>query len=395
MHAIAALYLHIPFCHHICPFCAFAIHGNQSHLHEPYVNALIQEWEKMAVLYKDSLLPLESVYFGGGTPSALPPEHLFKLMAALRSCFTMSEDCEIALEINPEDADSALFEALHELGVNRVSIGIQSFQHSTLTHLNRNHTAKQAIKAVEQVKQSAIDNVNLDLMFGVPEQSLEDFKLDLETLLEFAPSHVSLYGLDIEPGTLFDRKPAIRDQVRAGGDLQACMYLLGVERLNQAGLKQYEVSNFALEGHEGRSNLMVWSGKAYLGSGLGAHSFHLQKRWNNHRSLKTYLTSLHNGILPIARQEVLSGSQQAEETLMLALRQTKGLDLGHWIRHHGRCPVAGWSSQLTLMQSQSLVIWEPPHLRLTPAGMLLADEITTNLALALPDATVQAQPQTT
>jgi oxygen-independent coproporphyrinogen-3 oxidase len=381
---LRALYVHIPFCHSICPFCAFAVHGNRPRLHAPFVESLLRE---ISLAHPSAGQPrrpgtIESLYIGGGTPSTLSAAHLERILAALTIRFPPATDVEIALEVNPEDGERGYLRALRNLGVNRISLGVQSLEDATLRALGRGHSARQAEQAYEAAVASGFDNINVDLMFGAPRIEPEAFRRDVARVAAWRPAHVSLYGLDIEERTLFGRNAAIRAWSASERDRQAEQYLYAAGVLAAAGYEHYEVSNFALPGRLGRQNLLVWSGAAYLGFGPGAHSWIGGRRRANERHLAAYGRRIAHGEAPIAFEERVDARQAANEQLMLALRQRSGLDAAAWCARHG----VSWDRQRTTicveLAQDGLAAWDGSRLALTPRGMLLADEITERLMLA-------------
>ena len=381
VHSLLALYIHIPFCRRICPFCAFAVRKDQAALRKAYLHFLNLEMERRASQFEKELGALQSIYFGGGTPSSLSLEEVEIVLKGVRRHFHCSADTEISFEVNPEDATPAYIQGLTELGIGRISLGIQSFQKASLETLERNHSAQDSLRAVAALEESGVRNFNLDLMFGIPEQSMPEFENDLMTFLEHHPSHLSLYALDVEPRTPFAREKKVVEWVAQHEDLTWAMYLKAVKTLGAHGLAQYEVSNFARPGHESRSNLMVWSGKAYLGLGMGAHSYFERRRWSNHRSLKKYQRALEDRQWPVAFEEELSRVQRANEGLMLALRQVAGLSVPEWEKTFGMAWPRKNVEEVEKLHEQGFARWDLPHLALLPEGMLLADEITARLML--------------
>ena len=378
---IRALYIHIPFCRRICPFCAFAVRKDQAALRKIYLRSLNQEMERRAAQLEKELGELQSLYIGGGTPSSLSLEEVELLLKSIRSHFHCSANTEVSFEVNPEDATPGYIRGLIQLGIERISLGIQSFQNISLEILQRNHSAQDGLQAVTALKENGVRNFNLDLMFGIPEQSMDQFQNDVMTIIRQKSTHLSFYALDIEPRTPFAKQGKIVEWVGQHQDLTRSMYLWAVETLNARGLAQYEVSNFAKTGHESRSNLMVWSGKAYLGLGMGAHSYFRGCRWGNHRSLKSYQVALEKKQWPVAFREELSPVQQANEGLMLALRQVAGFSIASWQDTFGFPWPRRNQEVVAQLCEQGLVRWHPPHLALPPEGLMLADEITARLML--------------
>jgi oxygen-independent coproporphyrinogen-3 oxidase len=378
MTAIAALYVHIPFCRRICPFCAFAVHGHRDGLRQGYLASLRRELALTAARWAHQA-DVASVYIGGGTPSTLTAAEVRGLLAALRAEFFIRREAEVAFEVNPEDASPAYLAALREAGVTRVSLGIQSLDDATLRALGRSHTAAQSAAALEALEQAGIANANADLMFGAPGIPGQAFRRDVEALIARGLPHLSLYALDVEERTPFGRRAAVRAWAAERREEQAEFYLWAHDRLAAAGYRHYEVSNFCLPGHEGRQNLLVWSGQGYLGLGQGAHSCVEGERWHNARHLRAYQRELAAGRLPIAFHERLTGAQRANERLMLALRQDGGLDIPGWERDFCQPWDAPRRARCEALRRAGQARYDGERLALTPAGFLLADEITAAL----------------
>ena len=376
---LRAIYCHIPFCHSICPFCAFAIHGNQEYLHDPFLEALETELSLRRGITAPH--PMEALYIGGGTPSTLSVNRVARLLKSIRGVFQLAKNCQIAFELNPEDATPPYLTGLHGLGINRVSLGLQSFSGETLALLGRKHSPEQAHQALRSVSESSIGNFNVDLMFGIPGDQPGRLMGDLDHALTYQPHHISLYGLDVEPGTLFARNPIMSDGVTERMEETALEYETAVKFLSNHGYEQYETSNFCLPGREGRQNLLVWDGASYLGFGPGAHSYINGTRSFNHRHLRAYIRALQNGALPIAGSETLTPEQKANEQLLVNLRRNAGLNLDIWAKESGQPWGEGRQMIVVEMVARGLAVLEGGILHLTPRGMMLGDEITARLMM--------------
>ncbi|MBF0288948.1 MAG: radical SAM family heme chaperone HemW [SAR324 cluster bacterium] len=379
---IQSLYIHIPFCRRLCPFCAFAVRKERATLHAQYLEQLLLEMVRRIEQFSDQFRTLHSIYIGGGTPSCLSLEEVRLLLDRVKALFSCSQKTEISFEVNPEDAVENYIQGLAQLGITRISLGIQSFQEPVLRILNRNHTAIHVLEALDALETSSIANYNLDLMFGIPGQSMVLFQNDVKQLFHYHPSHISLYGLDIEPNTPFARQPKMVSGIMQSRDLSHAMYLWAVNYLQSREVSQYEVSNFAKKGSRSRSNLSVWSGKPYLGFGTGAHSYIPNQRWANHRSLRQYQAALDKPEWPVAFLENLSPIQQANEKLMLGLRQVSGFSINCWQEKFDLDWPAKNQERVEQFCSQGYMDWNPPVVSLLPRGMLLADEITEQLMLS-------------
>ena len=379
MARISALYCHIPFCRTICPFCAFAVHGNRAVLHRGYLDALKEEIARSAAEFQGSHQHIGSLYLGGGTPSTLSLSAVEDLLDWIARHFHLTPGIEIAFEVNPEDAAPEYLRGLRRAGVNRLSLGLQSLDDSTLSALKRNHNAQSSRSALEAMQEEGPENHNIDLMFGIPSAPEDAFQRDLEQVAAFSPPHISLYALDLEPGTLFARDSSVASWMEAHGTAQDSNYLIASEYLIAQGYRHYEVSNFCLPGREGKQNLAVWGGRNYLGFGTGAHSCVDGHRWWNHRHLKAYLRCLGKGATPVAAREALTNRQMANEALMLSLRQQSGLDVTAWERRWNLC----WGNRREAISAQldreGKARWADQRLTLTPKGFLLADEATAQL----------------
>ena len=387
---IPAVYLHIPFCRTICPFCSFTVRRDRAKMHEKYIQGMLVEIDRRAEMLKDKerkenekklsgQILLKSIYIGGGTPSCLTIPEVSVLLTKVRENFPWSDQIEISFEMNPDDVNPEYLSGLADIGVNRLSLGGQSFQSSTLHKLGRCHTVADLRNAISVIANSSFDNWNLDLMFGIPEQGVTMFKNDVEEALRYEPSHISLYGLEIHERTPFGNNPQIRKWELEHLDQFEEMYLWATDYLEKAGLFQYEISNFSKKTNKGRQNLLVWSGQEYFGFGVGAHSYHRGTRWGNVRSIRTYLQHLGQNTGPTEFIEQLSEKQLAVEFLMLGLRQCEGINIKEWQTRFG---LHLQNQQLKFVQElcgDGRAFWEGQHLCLTPKGMLLADKITVQL----------------
>ena len=342
------------------------------------VDGLIQELKLYQISRQGDVEPLKSLYFGGGTPSRLSSIMIRKIIEEIRRIYSFSPTTEVTLECNPEDLTTEYLTELLASGVNRISLGGQSFQNRLLRKLDRVHSASQLRSSIELIQEKIKVNWNLDLMFGIPGQEFDEFCSDLEEALKARPDHLSLYGLEIHEQTPYGKDPTISVLHRDQPELMSQMYLKGVQMAEGEGLIQYEISNFARKDKQSQSNLGIWNGKPYLGLGCGAHSFDGHKRWANKKSMRLYLNSLKNSEAPRAFEEKLSRIQQASEMLMLSLRRPGGLDLNKWHRDFS-LHKENIQACLERLVQEDLAIWESPRFRLTPKGMLLADAITREL----------------
>ena len=378
--AISALYVHIPFCHRICPFCSFAVRKNRPSAHREYLEAVLLETRRRA--QGITISDLESLYIGGGTPSVLSSTEIIFLMQGIRQSWPLSKDCQISLECNPDDVQSNYLGTLLSSGVNRLSIGVQSFQQEFLKNLGRNHTVEHLRMNLIALKDVGWTNFNVDLMFGLPNQTLEQFQFDVKKALEWDPTHLSFYALELAEQTPYGKSERLRKSWQDSQEITTDMYLWATEYLVNNGWEHYEVSNFAKPNYQGRMNQMVWNGSGYLGVGVGAHSYDGKSRWGNLRPLHRYLELLEENCWPTAFTETLTQTEKANEFLMLQLRQTKGLSLKKW---EDDFAPKNWMDNhfavLRAWQKEGLLNWIGNRIVLTKKGLLVADALTAELSL--------------
>ena len=316
------IYIHIPFCVRKCDYCDFySVPGRDGRMDE-YLHALevhIAESAPQAELYT-----VNTIYFGGGTPTFFGAERLARLLQIVRKQFNVSKNCEITVECNPDSADQDTLLTLKKAGVNRLSMGVQSAQDKELEEIGRVHSFAQATRAFQRARDAGFDNISLDLIYGLPDQSMESWKESVEALLKLNPEHLSCYGLKLEQGTpLYERR---EQEQMADDDTQADMYLWMVERLKNAGYGQYEISNFARPGRQSRHNLKYWMGEEYIGFGPSAHSYFGQQRYSFVRDLDAYVKGvLYNGKI-LDESTRINRREMGKEYLMLRMRTIWGVE---------------------------------------------------------------------
>jgi putative oxygen-independent coproporphyrinogen III oxidase len=359
------LYVHIPFCRTKCPYCDF-YSVSSPELISPFLEALGKE----AQLYKDSLVPFDSLYLGGGTPSLLDASQLNALVACLRRHFDFAPDTEFTLEANPDDVTAEKLQLFPDLGVNRLSLGVQSFNEAELIFLQRRHTARQTLAALELIRAAGFGNLGLDLMYGLPGQSLEAWRQTLETALSFTPEHLSCYQLTIAEGTPLGRQAARDELSLPDEETQRAFFLLTHEFLEEHGYLHYEISNFARrEAYCCRHNQKYWRHLPYLGLGPAAHSFKDGRRWWNFSSLERYCSAINAGLAPVAGAEILTQEQLRLEAIYLGFRARDGVPL-EIIRQKPR-----WQIILSELQEAGLVTVLTDRVLSTPQGLVVADRL--------------------
>ncbi len=359
---MSSLYIHIPFCASACPYCDFAFVVGRDGIGSRYVDALIAEFSRRS----ENLDGVDTVYFGGGTPSALAPPNLGRILNAVNERFDISE-AEVTLEANPND--HAKFADFRNLGITRLSLGVQSTNLQTLKRLGRTHGPIDVSIAVDLARQAGFDNVNVDAIFGCPDQSLSDWKKDLTNLLELGPDHLSLYGLTVEPETQYARLQDNGQLPLPDEDTQSAMYDFALSLTERAGLEQYEISNFARPRFESRHNLACWNGQAYLGIGMSAHSFLGRRRTWNARRLNDYLDRIESGDKAQVGFEILNDQKRQIERVMLGLRTRDGIDVS----------LLSTQRSADRLVSENLIEHAGNGLRLTHKGKHIADLVCAEL----------------
>ncbi len=366
------LYLHIPFCAAICNYCNFNRGLFDAGLKEQYVSALLSEIRDAA----ESSTPADTIFFGGGTPSLLEPSEIGSLIAACRESFALAADAEITMEANPETVTPERLELFHAAGVNRLSYGVQSFRDDELHRLSRLHSASRAREAVAMARAAGFDNLSLDLMMWLPQQTVAQWLESVDALIALEPDHASLYLLELYPNAPLREEMARGRWSLAPDDDAADMYLHAMARLDAAGYTQYEISNVARPNRESRHNLKYWQDGEWRGFGCGAHSTRAGVRWKNISSTTEYIGAARSGgQLSVERRE-MSDEERLEEALFTGLRLTAGVDLDLIRARYGVDVWGRYGAELQPFVDEGFLIYDRA-LRLTRAGMLLAHEIMT------------------
>ncbi|MGB7949343.1 MAG: radical SAM family heme chaperone HemW [Candidatus Binatia bacterium] len=379
--AIFSLYVHIPYCVSKCPYCDFNSHVVPDIPETQYVDALLRELEYYGNLEDWGGRPVQSIFFGGGTPSTFDPKSIGKLLAWIAATFPIDVDCEITLEANPGTVDSAKFSGYREAGVNRISIGVQSFHPKLLKFLGRIHSADEAVNALKAVRQAGFDNFSLDLIYANPGQTLPDLEADLDASLEFQPPHLSAYNLTFEEGTPFHHEYRAGRMRNLDEDEEIAMAELIERKLNGAGLQRYEISNYALPELHSRHNVNYWRGGDYLGLGAGAHSYKsiesgnvLGRRWSNEKNPGRYMARIAESARAVSDREDIDRAKAADEFMFLGLRMTDGVSSETFCARFGKSPEEFYPPLRTWID-ENLLEEDRGHLRFTAKGLLLANSI--------------------
>jgi oxygen-independent coproporphyrinogen-3 oxidase len=399
-----ALFVFIPFCKIKCTYCDFNVYANLSRLMEPYAEAVAREITnyKLQITKK-----AHSIYLGGGTPSLMPVASIEKILNALQDSFSLIPNPEITIEANPGNVDADQLRALRSLGINRLSLGVQSFDDATLRRLNRGHTVADALQTCDDARRAGFDNLSLDFIYGLPMQSLDDWRATLERALALQPEHLSLYALKVEEGTGLEHQIKRGKYPKPDDDREADMYELAEEMLDAAGYGQYEISNWAHVGArhsrktdsdfdstasgeitctdsrmttnasplQSRHNLTYWRNQPYLGFGAGAHSCLGGERFWNILSPQEYIQRVEHGESGVAAREQINRELEMAETMILGLRLNEGIEFAKFAERYGEDAREKYKKEMREIKELSLVEISEERVRLTPRGRLLSNEV--------------------
>ena len=367
----AGLYIHIPFCRRRCNYCNFY---SVTSLHQiPHcLKALFREME----IYRSVFSRFDTLYLGGGTPSVLTITDFAGILSQIDKSFILSSEAEITVEINPADVDLKYLESLRQLGINRLNIGVQSFDDKVLSFLGRRHSRRQAVLAVESAQKAGFDNMGVDLIYGIPGQERQAWLDSLSLPILFDVAHLSCYQLTVETDTPLGMRQQKREFTLPDEEIQYDLFIETSETLEDAGYVHYEVSNFAKGlGMASRHNQKYWNHTPYLGLGPAAHSFIDNRRWWNHRSVDQYIRDLKRGKPPVEGVENLTNEQLQLETLYLGLRTKKGIHIANFSARYQCDLLSENGSMLATLSEMGLVVIKNGYLYPTPRGLAVADSL--------------------
>ncbi|MBC1371033.1 oxygen-independent coproporphyrinogen III oxidase [Listeria booriae] len=370
---MTAVYIHIPFCEHICYYCDFNKVFLEGQPVDEYVDLLIKEMEM--VTGQHTMSPVETVFVGGGTPTTLTEAQLAKLCSAISCLFPMMENAEFSFEANPGDLSISKLQVMKDHGVNRLSMGVQSFNNDLLKKIGRIHTVDDVYQSVNNAKQVGFENVSIDLIFSLPGQTEADFEDTLTKALDLDLPHYSAYSLIIEPKTIFYNLMQKGKLILPGEDAEANMYEKLMSTMEKHGRKQYEISNFAKPGYESRHNIVYWSNEHYFGFGAGAHGYIGETRYANYGPLKKYMQPLQNGELPTFQHKELSLKEKMEEEMFLGLRKVAGVDKAHFQAKFGQSLDATFANAIDKTIEKGWLESTPESVRLTRRGRFLGNNV--------------------
>ncbi|MEM7174451.1 MAG: radical SAM family heme chaperone HemW [Chlamydiota bacterium] len=373
-----SIYFHFPFCNTKCPYCHFAIFPNQLKWHRRFLTTLFLEWDRL--LAKLQGRPVVSLYFGGGTPT-LFPDGIVQVLQRARAELSLVANCEITVEANPESLSLPIMHKLKEAGVNRLSLGIQSFDHHLLKVLGREHSAQRGIDAIVTANQAGISNLTIDLMYELPYQTETSWKKTLAIVATLPITHISLYNLTFEPSTSFNQRQNLLKPFLPSEKMTVALLKSGVAAFKAMGLEQYEISAFAKPGYQSVHNSGYWQGRSFFGLGPSAFSYSEGKRWRNTRALPRYVQALEKGTSSVDFEEKLSYPANVCELLAIGLRLTKGIDLAIFEQRFGLLPLAVYDT-LTALAKAGWLTYVDSKVKLTKRGQLVYDSVAEELIIA-------------
>jgi len=363
-----SVYIHVPFCRSRCFYCDFLTFDSQSHRINDYAKALQADIGTSRFDFVDYVV--ETVFFGGGTPSLLSLEQLGVILRTLQDNFVLAQDCHMSIEANPDTVDEDYLSSLHHLGFKRISFGVQSFDDEILRHIGRVHNAETAKRAVDLAHKVGFEDISVDLIFALPHQTLDSFDKSLDIATSLPIIHISCYALSVEEGTPLAKSKPLVDAI-ASEEEDRAMYALAKEKLAKAGFLHYEISNWAKAGYQCRHNLGYWTGREYLGLGLGASSYFSNNRLKKTGCLKSYI----NGNFTFPYTEQIDKATQMSEFILLGLRITEGISTTDFKNRFGKDIFEVFNKTLHQFLTQGLLIQNGDKIALTPKGLDLSNTV--------------------
>lgn len=369
------VYIHIPFCHQICNYCDFNKFYFKNQPVDEYIEALGKEMALATQKNPESFRHIETIFLGGGTPTALSPQQLDKLLTLIHTYIPMNSVTEFTSEANPDELSSEKLQVLFDGGVNRLSMGVQSFDQGLLQKIGRTHSNEHVYETINLAKKIGFQNISIDLMYGLPGQSMVQWKDSLEKALALDLPHFSAYSLIVEPKTIFYNQYAKGKLLLPTEDLEADMYDVLMQQMELHGLQQYEISNFAKPGYHSEHNKVYWDNDEYAGFGAGAHGYLAGIRYSNHGPLKKYMETVLAGEIPIVHEHGVSQAEKREEQMFLGLRKTEGVKHKIYEEKLKTPIVAHYDFVLKELVSKGLLEHDEVGVRLTRKGRFVGNEV--------------------
>ncbi|TQR10604.1 radical SAM family heme chaperone HemW [Psychrobacillus soli] len=370
---VRGVYIHIPFCHQICNYCDFNKFFFQNQPVDEYIEALGQEM----VLWADDLknASVETIFIGGGTPTSLSVKQLERLLALIHTHIPMDSLVEFTSEANPDELTLEKMQLMRKFGVNRLSMGVQTFDQELLQVLGRTHSNDHVYKVIEYAKQTNFPSISIDLMYGLPNQTMDQWKASLKEAFRLNIPHISAYSLLVEPKTIFYNLLSKGKLTLPGEDLEAEMYSYLMDEMKRNGYAQYEISNFAYKGIESKHNLLYWDNDEYIGLGAGAHGYVNSVRYSNHGPLKKYMHTIEVDEKPIMMQKEVSQVEKMEEEMFLGLRKNEGVSLARFEQRYGQALQGVYGKEIDELLEKELVSIENNFIKLTKRGRFVGNEV--------------------
>ncbi|KAB3530741.1 radical SAM family heme chaperone HemW [Alkaliphilus serpentinus] len=373
------LYIHFPFCQRKCNYCDFNSFSGKHHHIEAYLKGLIQEIS----LYSREVnkRPVKSIFIGGGTPSLMEAKQANDLLVAIDKAFNLQPDIEITLEGNPGTLNSEKLNGYRRAGINRLSMGLQACQQGLLEKLGRIHTYQDFIRNLQEARRQGFENINVDLMMGLPGQYLKDWQWTLEEITALDIPHISAYSLIWEEGTSFHKLLMENQLQQMEEGLELEMFHYTMSFLREKGYEHYEISNYALEGYRCKHNIIYWKNQNYLGLGAGAHSCINGRRFSNEANLEAYIKKVHRGENIIIEDMILTREDEISETMFLGLRMLEGINQDDFVKRFGKSPVDIYGRVLTDLEKRGLLELSKERVKLTPKGLDLGNLVFSEMII--------------
>lgn len=370
---IKAAYIHIPFCEHICHYCDFNKVFLKGQPVDEYLNAL--DLEIKMTLQEFPTNELDTIFVGGGTPTSLNEKQLYVLCESINNNLPKSSNIEFTFEANPGDLSKDKLQILKNAGVNRLSLGVQTFNDELLERIGRVHRAKDVYRTIDLAKSLGFSNISIDLIYSLPNQTIEDYKASLEKAFSLDIPHYSAYSLIIEPKTVFYNLMKKGKLPTPGEDIEAQMYEILMDEMDKHGVRQYEISNFSIPGYESRHNLTYWNNNHYYGFGAGAHSYINGIRRSNIGPIKKYIDRISNNEFPIYEDHFVTSTEQMEEEMFLGLRKTEGVSISQFYQKYNQNPLTLFNKEINELVDKKWIEVKNDYIYLTRTGKLLGNEV--------------------
>ncbi len=370
---VRGVYIHIPFCHQICNYCDF----NKFFFHNQPVDEYIESLGKEMALWANDLqkAEIETIFIGGGTPTSLSVDQLDRLLELITTYIPMEHVTEFSSEANPDELTLDKMQKMREFGVNRLSMGVQTFDQNLLKVLGRTHSNDHVYEVINHAKQTDFPSISIDLMYGLPNQTMDQWKASLQEAFRLKIPHISAYSLLVEPKTIFYNLLSKGKLSLPGEDLEAEMYGYLLEEMKSHGYIQYEISNFAYVGKESKHNLLYWNNDEYIGLGAGAHGYVNGKRYSNHGPIKKYMQTIDTGEQPLMMQKEVTTVEKMEEEMFLGLRKNEGVSLAKFEERYGLTLRDVYGKELDELFQRELLVLENNFVRLTSRGRFMGNEV--------------------